>query len=164
MVAVTAQAAILRERVAMVKAPGERAGQPYHAVESMELAEARAFLDRTERGAVEMAAESVKAAVARLAADGYRVTRAAVLMGSGKPLPELAKILAAHPLIHTAEGVFYRNVLRAACERCGLGVAGVKEKELPAALVARASAMGKALGPPWTMDHKLAAAAALQSV
>jgi hypothetical protein len=164
MVAVTEKAAILRERIAMVKSSGERAGQPYHAAESMKLTQAQAFLDRTEKIAVEMAAESVKAALARLTADGYEITRAAVLMGSGKPLPELAKILAAHPLIHTAEGVFYRNVLKSACERCGLAVAGVKEKDVATLLVARTSAMGKALGPPWTMDHKLAAAAALQSV
>lgn len=56
--------------------------------------------------------------------------RATVLLGSGKPLPELARILAAHPLIHTAEGVFFRNVLRRACEVCGLAVAGIKEREV----------------------------------
>jgi len=164
MVAVTSDVVILRERVSMVRTSGERAGQPYHAAESMKLTEAEAFLARTEKIAVEMAAEAVRTAVARLAAGGYRVARAAVLVGSGKPLPELAKILAAHPLIHTAEGVFFREALKAACERCGLAVASVKEKEVPAALIARTAAMGKALGPPWTMDEKLAAAAAFQSV
>ena len=73
-----------------------------------------------------MAAATVKDAVAILASEGYRVTRAAVLLGSGKPLPELGKILAAHPLIHTAEGVFFREVLKSACDACGLAVVGIE--------------------------------------
>jgi len=152
----------------MTRGPGDPAKQPYHAAEGMKLPQAGAFLERTEK----MAATAVKDAVAALAGEGYRVDGAAVLLGSGKPLPELARILAAHPLIHTAEGVFFRDVLRSACEACGLAVAGVREREAlercaaalgkPASeLQARLSAMGKSLGPPWTQDEKLSAAAAL---
>jgi hypothetical protein len=75
-------------------------------------------------------------------------------------------------LIHTAEGVFFREVLRRACEWCGLAVTGIKEREvleqyagalgIPVVeLQARLSAMGKKLGPPWTQDEKLSTAAAL---
>src|SRR5215471_11949738 len=64
MVAVTSDVVILRERVSMVRTSGERAGQPYHAAESMKLTEAEAFLARTEKIAVEMAAEAVRTAVA----------------------------------------------------------------------------------------------------
>ena len=92
--------------------------------------------------------------------------------GAGKPLPELAKILAAHPLIHTAEGVFFRNVLVIACGACGLNVIRTTEREVldecaaalritGAELQSRLSAMGKEMGPPWTQDEKLSAAAAL---
>ncbi len=172
MVAVSGGSAILRRRIEMTGGPGDRAKQPYHAAEEMKLPEAKAFLDRTEKIAVEMAAAAVEDAVGALANEGYRVTDAAVLLGSGKPLPVLAKILVAHPLIHTAEGVFYRGVLKSACEACGLAVTGIKECEvleqcaaalrIPAAeLPARLTAMGKTLGPPWTQDEKLSTAAAV---
>jgi hypothetical protein len=171
MVAVSGGSAILRRRIDMAgSVPGAK--QPYHAAEGMSLPQAEAFLKRTEKIAVEMAAAVVKDAVATLAVQGYRVAGAAVLLGSGKPLPDVAKILAAHPLIHTAEGVFFREVLMRACERCGLAVIGIKEREVLEQcagalsvpvdeLQSRLSAMGKKLGPPWTQDEKLSAAAAL---
>jgi hypothetical protein len=172
MVAVCGGSTVFRRRIEMTKGSGHRASQPYHAAEEMKLEEAEAFLRYTEKIAVEMAAATVKDAVGILASAGYRVTGAAILLGSGKPLPELARILAAHPLIHTAEGVFFRDVLKRACEACGLAVLGIKEREvleqcsaalrIPAvALPARLAAMGKTLGPPWTQDEKLSAAAAL---
>lgn len=172
MVAVSGGSAVLRRRIDMTQGSDYRARQPYHAAAEMKLPQAEAFLERTEKAAVEMAATAVKEAVAVLASEGYRVTEAAVLVGSGKPLPELVGILAAHPLIHTAEGVFFREVLKKACEACGLAVAGIKEREVleqcstalrvPAVeLQPRLSAMGKALGPPWTQDEKLSAAGAL---
>jgi hypothetical protein len=172
MVAVSGGSAILRRRIVMIRGPGDPAKQPYHSAEGMKLPQAEAFLERTEAAAVEMAAAAMKDAVATLFREGRRVDRAAVLLGSGKPLPELARILAAHPLIHTAEGVFFRNVLSRACDACGLAVEGIKEREvlercaaalrIPAVeLAVRLSAMGKTLGPPWTQDEKLSAAAAL---
>jgi hypothetical protein len=171
-IAVADGSAILRRRIEMTKGPGDPAKQPYHAAEGMDLLQAEEFLRRTEKIAVAMAATVLKDAIATLTAEGFGVAGAAVLMGSGKPLPELPKILAAHPLIHTAEGVFFRDVLMRACGECGLEVAGIREREvmercaaamrIPALeLPARLSAMGKALGPPWTQDEKLSAAAAL---
>jgi hypothetical protein len=171
MVAVSGGSAILRRRIEMAGS-GPGAKQPYHAAEEMTLPQAEAFLKRTQKVAVEMAAVAVKDAVATLGVQGYRVAGAAVLLGAGKPLPEVAKILAAHPLIHTAEGVFFREVLRRACERCGLAVTGIKEREVleqcagalgvpVVELQARLSAMGKKLGSPWTQDEKLSSAAAL---
>jgi HEAT repeat protein len=149
-----------------------RTRQPYHAAEAMKVPQAEVFLRRTRQESAEKAEAAVKDAVGALSSEGYRVTWVAVLQGSGRPLPELGKILAAHPLIHTAEGVFFRDVLESACEACGLAVTGIKEREVleecAAALrtpvedlQARLAAMGKALGPPWTQDEKLAAAAAL---
>lgn len=172
MVAVSGGLAVLRRPIDMTTGSGFHAKQPYHTAEEMELPQAEVFIQRTERMAVEMASNAVKDAVAVLARQGRRVTGAAVLLGSGKPLPELARILVAHPLIHTAEGVFYRDVLKSACAACGLAVTGVKESEVlelcaaalrvpPAGLRARLSKMGKSIGPPWTQDEKLSAAAAL---
>lgn len=174
MVAVSGGAAILRRRIE-ITGLGLGAKQPYHAAEGMSLPQAEAFLKRTEKIAVEMAAAELKGVVATLALEGYRVAGAAVLLGSGKPLPETAKILAAHPLIHTAEGVFFREVLRRACERSGMAVTEIREREVVercaetlgiplVELPARLSAMGKKLGAPWTQDEKLSAAAALMIV
>jgi hypothetical protein len=64
---------------------------------------------------------------------------------------ELDKILAAHPRIHTAEGCFYRDVLR---EACPVPVKLVPPKSLDHTKV------GKLAPPPWGRDQKLAALAA----
>jgi hypothetical protein len=146
----------LRELVEMGKV-----AQPFHKAAEMDPAQAEAYLKRMEKAAVETAVTCIAKALTRLSAGGYVVTGAAVVLVSGKPLPELPKILGAHPLIHTAEGVFFREVLKKACEKCGLAVAGIREREVPAEVLARAAVMGKPLGPPWTQDEKLSTAAAM---
>jgi hypothetical protein len=156
MVAVAGGKAILRGRIEM--SSGDR--QPYHAAEEMTLPDAQAFLKQTEKAAITMAAAQIGDVIARLGT----VKGAAVLLGSGKPLPELAKILGAHPLIHTAEGVFYRDVLLRACEAINLPVTGIREAEVLqrcGVSQEQLTAMGKPLGRPWTQDEKLSAAAAL---
>ncbi len=160
-VAVADGAPVLRRRIEMAPGTGMRARQPYHAAAEMKLEAAREFLDRAEAKAVAMAGASIAEIVVELQGRGYQVHHAGILLGSGKPLPELPKILAAHPLIHTAEGVFFRNVLRTACQDSNLAIRGIPEREVRADLLAKTSAMGKILGPPWTMDEKLSAAAAL---
>jgi hypothetical protein len=80
-------------------------------------------------------------------------------------------ILASHPMIHTAEGEFFRQAFRDACAELKIPVAGVRERELDerannalgkhAALVKKKiSSTGKILGAPWTTDQKAAALAA----
>ena len=68
-------------------------------------------------------------------------------------LPALEAILATHMQIHSAEGLFYRDVLRAACR-------------IPCHIVPPASldptAVGKLTTKPWGRDQKLAALAAWQ--
>jgi len=161
MIAVAGETPVLRRRIEMVRAAGFRANQPYHAAAEMPPDQAEPFLRRIEAAAVEMAVAQIADAVNALAARGYQAGPAAVLLGSGRPLPELAKILAAHPLIHTAEGVFFREVLISACRKCGLDCRGIKEQDVPPDLLARVSGLGKALGPPWTQDEKLSTAAAI---
>jgi hypothetical protein len=140
--------------------------QPYHAAKEMQLAEAEAFLDRCGAATRRMAETSVRQAVAELAGKGYAVAGACVLLGSGRPATGLAATLRSHPMIHTAEGDFFRDALKAACESCGLPVLGVKEKELIGQAAAalgiaadrlqlRAADLGKSVGPPWRQDEKL---------
>src|SRR5581483_2572851 len=60
----------------------------------------------------------------------YRVVCCGMLLASGGALPSLQKILASHALIHTAEGEFFRSVVREACESLGIPVIGIREREL----------------------------------
>jgi len=101
----------------------------------------------------------------------YAVKACAVVLASGRALPSLPKILASHPLMHTAEGEFFRRAVWNACEKLKIQVSGVRERDLEtqaksvlgksaAAAVKRISKMGKSIGSPWTQDHKSAALAA----
>jgi hypothetical protein len=64
---------------------------------------------------------------------------------------DLCKVLASHPKIHSAEGFFYRDILRSACTVPVRVVA-------PASL--DASTVGRLAPAPWGRDQKLAALAA----
>jgi hypothetical protein len=145
--------------------------QPYHAAKDMKLSDAEAFLARCTDAAQQMAETAVKMTVAEIVRKGYAVAGACVLLSSGRPTADLAATLRSHPMIHTAEGHFFRDALKTACESCGLLVLGVKEKELiqQAAttlgisaddLQRRATELGKSVGRPWQQDEKLCAVAA----
>jgi hypothetical protein len=136
----------------------------------MELEPAAAFIERCANATKSMAQKSVRDAVSELTGQGYRIIGSCVLMGSGRPLPDLLAILASHPLLHTAEGHFFRDALKNACESCGLPVSCVPERELLSygaarlgiasdELRRRASELGKSVGPPWRQDEKLCAIA-----
>ncbi len=173
LVAVTAQddapQVIARRRLELAD-HGLRGFQPYHAASEMPLAEAEAFLDRCAETSEATATASVQNLIQQLTAKGCEVAGSCILLGSGRPAADLAATLRSHPMIHTAEGDFFRRVLQKGCESCGLPVLTVKEKELvsraaaalgltPDQLQRRIAAMGKAAGPPWRQDEKLCAIA-----
>jgi hypothetical protein len=143
--------------------------QPYHTAEPMRLDEAAEYLRRCSDCTAAMARKALREVVGAMS--GFRVAGACLLLASGRPLPNLAGILASHALIHTAEGEFYRAAVRDACEHCGLPQIGVKERDLAEGagrvlgrsreeLQGSVTALGKGLGPPWQQDQKLAALAA----
>jgi hypothetical protein len=146
--------------------------QPYHAALDLPPARAEALVGRSVSTAAKLACAAVRAAVETRRKDGQDVAGAGLLLSSSRPLPtELAKVLASHALIHSAEGEMYRDVLRDGCEKAGVEVAGFRERDLvasagqrlelaPEAIQARLTALGKPLGPPWTQDEKLASLAA----
>ena len=145
--------------------------QPYHTAEKMDLAEARTFLDQQRREVRKLALEALRGAQNEVAQQGYKLTRAALLLASGHPLPELPKILASHSIIHTADGEFFRDALLHACARASLAVTKIKDRELladasstlrrnPAILARFVNDLGKPLGCPWTQDEKFATLAA----
>ena len=166
----TARVVVDRRRLALCDDSFPR--QPYHAAENLAAAKAQTLVARSLETAHRLAREALASAVADRRAAGQDVAGAGLLLGSGRPLPgELAAILGSHPLIHTAEGVMYREALRAACEHAGVASLGFREREIearaatllklkPDALRARLTALGKPLGTPWTQDHKLATLAA----
>ena len=110
-------------------------------------------------------------ALAASAAERSSLEVAAVLSGSGRPLPALDVILRSHPLVHAAEGELYRMALVRACEAAGLRVLRVPAKGLPdraqtvlrlpqRVAVARLDSAGAASGKPWAAEQRECALAA----
>jgi hypothetical protein len=165
-----------RERIIVVdpKTPG--VAQPYHFAQRLNLREgeknAEQHVRKCAEASAQMALSAVRNLVERWQSAGYSIAGAAILLGSGRPLPPFAKILASHPMLHTAEGVFFREAFRNAFERLAIPVTGISERQLEeragevfgkraASLQRRIAAMGRSVGPPWTLDQKSAALGAM---
>jgi hypothetical protein len=117
----------------------------YHAAALLQTGAARSVANARKK-----ALAAAKAAFARLATKD--VVACAIVAKAGD-LGELDWILAAHPRIHTAEGRFYRDVLR---EASTVPVSLVP----PSEIAGRVDRVGKLAAPPWGKDQKLAALAA----
>jgi hypothetical protein len=159
-------APIVLDRRRIVIADPKMAGskQPYHAAAELPFAEGESLVTRAIASSQAMARAELSAAVAALRSQGHEVTACGVLTGSGRTLPALDRILASHPLIHTAEGEMFRDVLMSAGRECGLPVTSVREKEVDVASLLRVASLGKQIGPPWTQDQKYAAIAGLMAL
>ena len=152
--------------------PGTRgAKQPYHYAANLGLQDSERHLANCAAASERLALAAVGQVVRELEARNYRIVGSAVLLASGRPLPELSRILASHPLLHTAEGEFFRNAVRKACERLKISVTAIRERDLEELaktafgnaarkVQQRISSLGSSIGPPWTKDHKAAALAA----
>jgi len=156
---------VIRRRVVLSQ---QTPRQPFHEAEGKPFAAAQSLVRRSTEEATSLGQGAVHDAIAELRAAGHEARHAGLLTAAGRALPDLREILASHALIHAAEGELFRDILRGACERCGLAVTEVREKELEqrAAQALRRSAVqtrqtlaawGKAFGPPWTQDEKRAA-------
>lgn len=164
-----------RRKIQLVKIFSYTFRQPYHTAEKMPRQDAGKFIRSVQSEAKRLALSALRSLQRDLAEGDFKIVCGALLLASGRALPALEKILASHALIHTADGELFRDSLRAACARCGLPVAGIREKELiatasnvfgspPAALKRRIAAFGKSLGPPWGQDEKFAALGAWLSL
>lgn len=160
-----------RRRIVLIEAEGPRASQPYHHAAALPLAQAEKYLEKCAAASRRLALAALRELVEELKARSYCIRGAAILLAASRALPPLPQILAAHPLIHTAEGEFFRRSVREACEQLQISVIGVRERELDnrakaafgtaaIAVQKEISTLGKALGPPWTQDQKSAALAA----
>jgi hypothetical protein len=162
---------LARQRVHLVETFTYEFRQPYHTAERMPLGQAREFIARMQAEARRLAYRAIRELESRTQEQGVKVTRCGLLLASGRPLPELEKILASHALIHTADGELFREAILHASARCGLRATCLRERELleqagqafhrkPAALLRQITELGRALGSPWTQDEKFATLAA----
>jgi len=166
-----APAVLHRQRVELVETFTYSFRQPYHTAKKMELAEARKFISQMRAKARDRAYRAMRGLKAELEEMGYELSRGALLLASGRPLPELERILASHALIHTADGELFRESLLHASARCGLEIICIKDRKLleqasnalrlpQASLLRRAAELGRPFGAPWSQDEKFATLAA----
>ncbi len=160
-----------RRRIVIADPDVPGAIQPYHFAAQLEPPKQEKHLADCAASSSRLAATAIAEVVKELNSRHYHIVGAAILLASGRPLPPLAKILTAHPLIHTAEGEFFRHAVHSACEGLQIPVTLIRVRELDtrakAAFANRAgqvqssiASLGRSVGPPWTSDHKTAAIAA----
>ncbi len=161
-----------RRRIIVIDPTMKGAKQPYHFAENLGLEEAEQHLHKCSEASQRLALKAVTEMLEAVTARNYRVVGCAVLLASGRALPSLEKVLASHALIHTAEGEFFRRIVRQAFEHCRIPVKGIRERELnehanetfgkaAARVRQHISSLGKTVGSPWTQDEKTAALAGL---
>jgi hypothetical protein len=157
-----APALIARRRIILCEPPSAK--QPYHAAEIMELREAEAFITACRITTIALAVEALERLGAKTG--GLGLAGVGLVASSPRKLPALSAILHSHPLIHAAEGVFYREAMIEAAKRAGLKSRTITGR-VASAFLGRArdlretlQRIGKAAGPPWTMDEKCASLAA----
>lgn len=160
-----------RRRIVVTDDNGPRGNQPFHHAEELGLSKAEPFLAKYRSESERLALAAIEAATKEIVAKSYDIAAAAILLASGRPLPALPQILASHPLIHTAEGELFRDIVASACQMLSIPVTRYRERDLEdiaedalANSTANAkqelSEAARRLGPPWTADHKAAALAA----
>jgi hypothetical protein len=144
----------------------------YHNVQDAPLDEAAESIAQVEASALACATREIGALVSSLAADGHEVRGVGIAAKTAKLPHALQKVLSSHALLHAAEGDLYREALAEAAASSGLPVAGFPPKEIyadaaaelgtsDAALRDLLARTGKAIGTPWTADHREAVLAAM---
>ena len=163
---------IERRRIEITDGKMAGAIQPYHFAKSMDITRAEQHISNCAAASGKLALASLKDLLQNLEERSYRVIGACILLSSGRPLPSLEKILASHPMIHTAEGEFFRQAFRDGFARLKIPVTRIRERDLEkeaetkfgkaaVKIQDRIGSMGRTIGPPWTTDQKCAALAAL---
>lgn len=162
---------LIRDRIHLVKIFNYPYRQPYHTAARAPLPEGRAFIAQVRTEARALARRALRDIQKKLDETDYRLTHYGLLLASSRALPDLEKILAAHPLIHTADGELFREALSFASQKYGLKELHVKERDLlgraaenlrrsEEALLRRVTELGRAMGSPWSQDEKFATLAA----
>jgi len=159
---------LARERLELADAKLPGARQPYHAIEPLPLAEARARLATFRDSAASLAISGVGTLVETARTAGIEPIAAGILDSSGREPGALEAILASHALIHTADGNHFREALGNACAALKLPFARIRQRDLaaeaaralkrrPRELTATVARLGREAGSPWGADQKSAA-------
>ena len=167
----SAPVVLVRQRAHLVETFTYEFRQPFHTAGKMPISQARDFIERVRDKAQRLAHRAIHGLQSDLQKQGMALKSCGLLLASGKALPNLEKIIASHALIHAADGELFREALLHASRRCGLQATAIKERELveqavqafhlkPAELMRRVTALGGALGSPWSQDEKFATLAA----
>jgi hypothetical protein len=147
----------------------------YHKAAELPLTEAGDLARRAKIAAEETARAAVKDAIKRLKSLGFAVQFAGVPSSSRQLPADLAAILNAHPLIHTAEGILFQQVTASACKRNQLALVSVRERDVwsetatvwavsETRLREEIGGLRESVGAPWGADQKTAAAFALRAL
>jgi hypothetical protein len=142
----------------------------YHEAAELSLPDAKRLIESVRGTAEDTARTGIRSAIKDL-----KVTGACIPTGSASVPDDLAAVLRSHTRIHAAEGALYAGAIVSACEHFDIPLIIVRERDVwsrasanvgvsEADLKAGIDAVRKALGPPWTADHKIATAAALVKV
>ena len=138
--------------------------QIYHAVRDLPTARAEAMVRQMTDVVGDIAVRHLRSIIRSIGT----VDAVAVIVGD-HPVPDsLATILAAHTLMHAAEGALFRDALLDAATACGVAAVGVSRNRATELLGGEhadvVAAVGSAAGRPWRKDHKLATVAAILAV
>jgi len=163
---------LLRRRVELLP-PGDIIPRfVFHRAAELASAEAAKLVQRAEAASKETTAIALKEVLEHLRSRDQMICAVGIATGS-RPVPgDLADVLRSHPVIHTAEGALFRRAIISACERCGLAVISVGNREIWAEtacawkmteteLRKQIVVLRKSEGAPWGSDEKTATAFAL---
>lgn len=158
-----APAVLARERVTLLDDPAVQ--EAYHAAVRLPLDEAPAFIASVQEDAAEVAS----VLIARMASSLGPIATVGVVGGDRK-LPDLARILAKHALLHAAERNLYEQAVVQGAAQAGLRVTALPatgnllddaSRILGVELEPLLHDLGDSIGKPWQKDHREATAAAL---
>ena len=162
-----------RRRIDLVEAQNSPwAKAIYHAADGLPADEARELVERGIRAAHEGSQRALRELKEAMRSAGHDPIACAVLTGSPMPDWTTEQILAVHVRMHKAEGALFPAALLRAADVCGLKLVAIPQKELSARAeaifanrsstpVERITEIGKSAGPPWGIDQKNAALAAM---
>jgi hypothetical protein len=123
---------------------------PYHPFMEMPWSEAQIAVQP-----VVAAIEKYASVVLRRLADEMHIRAVGVV---GSPPRNIEKIGNQHIRAHAAEGILFRRVLELAAKKNKLACTGYSDRDLR--VPAMMKEIGRAAGPPWRTDERLAATAA----
>jgi hypothetical protein len=166
---------LLRRRIELLPDDGSIPKHIYHAAEEMGMPAATKLVARAAAACEKVALRAVRRIVSELNEQPVQVTCAGLSTSSAKLPDDLASVLRAHTLVHSAEGTFFSRMLSRACATLNLEVVATRERELwddaaaawglrPDDFRKSIDEMRAVIGPPWSADQKVASGAALRAL